>query len=110
MDDAFSDSDTKRQAARKMQTLPQAQNQSDSFKLCRGRPSQLSLLRANSGRVEAPPPLPGSWPGLSRLPRLFLLCALKSGVADTSLEATPVCESKRSRSALIHGAWRFRCQ
>jgi hypothetical protein len=32
MDDAFSDSDTKRQAARKMQTLPQTQNQSDSSK------------------------------------------------------------------------------
>jgi len=45
-----------------------------------------------------------SWPGLSRPPRLDLLCAFKFEVAGTSLATTPISESKRSKSGLGNAA------
>jgi hypothetical protein len=48
-------------------------------------------LRADSGQVEVLGVSPGSRPGLSRPPRLFLLCASTFGVAGTSPATTPVC-------------------
>ena len=41
-----------------------------------------------------------SWPGLSRPPRLYLLCAFKFEVAGTSSATTPLTDSKRSKSGL----------
>src|SRR5258706_15714424 len=53
------------------------------------RPRQVSR-RADSNHVE--PFLQVSWLGLSRPPRLFLLCASTFGVAGTSPATTPGCD------------------
>src|SRR5258707_8209664 len=52
--------------------------------------------RADSGQGEALGLSPGSWPGLTRPPRLFLLSAFTFGVAGTSPATTPLRDSHGS--------------
>jgi len=44
--------------------------------------------------------LPASWPGLSRPPRLFLLCDLKIEVAGTSPATTLACDFDDTHTCL----------
>jgi len=67
------------------------------------QPPGAMMPTAVLGHIELPAISPGWWLGLSRPPRLCALRALTLGVAGTGPATTTGCDSKRSKSAVVHG-------